>query len=198
MNRINPPEMPNYFVPSGPNGIVTTGSFLPVLEYAVTYIMSCIDKMQRERIASMTPKQSAIAAYQRHCEAYFSETVYAEPCSTWMKASKKFPDRITAIYPGSYLHFRNVLSNPRWEDYEYEMMDGDDLFYFMGNGMTTDDFAMEGNFAPYMDVKAEFPELSEFFTAPPKANGAPPPADDKKGSVEMREYELPDAQPVAA
>lgn len=94
---INPPEMPNYFVPSGPNGIVTTGSFLPVLEFATTYIMSCIEKMQRECIASMTPKISAVKAYHKHCDAYFKQTVYSESCGTWMKASKKYPDRITAM-----------------------------------------------------------------------------------------------------
>lgn len=158
---MNPPEMPNYFVPSGPNGIVTTGSFLPVLEYITTYILQYIEKMQRERIASMTPKQSAIKAYHRHCDAYFRQTVYAEDCKTWMRSSKKFPERITAIYPGSYLHFRDILSHPRWEDYEYERCEGEDVFDFMGNGMVADDLAMKGNFAPYMDVEVEYPELSE-------------------------------------
>jgi hypothetical protein len=161
--------MPNYFVPSGPNGIVTTGSFLPVLEFVTTYIMSCIEKMERERISSMTPKTSAIKAYHRHCNAYFGQTVYSEPCSTWMRASKNYPDRITAIYPGSYLHFRDVLSHPRWEDYDYEMVD-DDLFDFMGNGMMADDIAMKGDFAPYMNLREEFPELREFFTQDEASN----------------------------
>lgn len=156
--------MPNYFVPSGPNGIITTGSFLPVLELAVTYIMTCIDKMLRERIASMTVKRSAVDAYHAHCDAYFADTVYSDACSTWMRASKKYPDRITSIYPGSYLHYRNVLQHPRWEDYDYENVDGDEPFAWMGNGMTADDMAMKGNFAPYMDVESEFPELREFFT----------------------------------
>ena len=138
----------------------------------VTYIISCIDKMQRERIASMTPKTSAIKAYHKHCDAYFTETVYSESCKTWMRAAKNYPDRITAIYPGSYLHFRNVLSHPRWEDYDYEMDDVDDLFYFMGNGLTSDDVSMQGNFAPYMDLEAEFPELKEFWADEKlKANG---------------------------
>jgi hypothetical protein len=89
--------MPNYFVPTGPNGIITTGSFLSVLELAVTYVMSAIAKMQRERIASMTVKESAVEAYHRHCDAYFQDSVYSDACSTWMRASKKFPDRITSI-----------------------------------------------------------------------------------------------------
>lgn len=189
--------MPNYFVPSGPNGIVTTGSFLPVLEFQTTYIMSCIDKMQRERIASMTPKRSAIKAYQKHCDLYFNETVYSEPCSTWMKSSKKYPDRITAIYPGSYLHFRNVLSHPRWEDYDYEMMDGEDLFYFMGNGMTSDDLAMKGNFAPYMDLEAEFPELKDFLEEKKKVDGVAAVNGVSKIEVTVNEAEIPNNLPIA-
>lgn len=170
--------MPNYFVPAGPNGIVTTGSFLPVLEFATTYIMSCIEKMQRERIASMTPKVSAIKAYHRHCNDYFNQTVYTEACGTWMRGTKKEPDRVIAIYPGSFLHYREILSHPRWEDYDYEMVDGDDLYFFMGNGMTSSDIAMEGNFAPYMDLDREFPELKELIAAKkaeangPTANGS--------------------------
>lgn len=153
--------MPNYFVPAGPNGIVTTGSFLPVLDFSVTYIMSCIEKIQRERLASMTPKAEAVKAYHRHCDNYFKQTVYTDPCGTWMRGTKTEPDRIIAIYPGSFLHYRNILGHPRWEDYDYERLEGDDLFTFMGNGMTESDIAMDGNFAPYMDLEAEFPELTE-------------------------------------
>jgi hypothetical protein len=196
--------MPNYFVPSGPNGIVTTGSFLPVLDYIVTYIMSCIEKMQRERIASMTPKTSAIKAYHKHCDAYFKDTVYSENCGTWMKASKNYPDRITAIYPGSFLHFRNVLSHPRWEDYDYEMVEGDDTFFFMGNGLTEEDMAMKGNFAPYMDLETEYPELKEFFSGQASAethathnvekNGTP----EKSGGVHVVETDVDRNIPVQA
>lgn len=146
-----PPEMPSksmclccsrnqlididYYVPAGPNGIVTTGTFLPVLEFAVTFAMSCIAKMQRERIASMTPKSKAVKAYSRQCQRYFQETVYSDQCRTWMRGCKTDPDRIVAIYPGSYLHFRTVLSNPRWEDWDYEMLDEEEPFSFFGNGM---------------------------------------------------------------
>ena len=153
----------DYYVPAGPNGIVTTGTFLPVLEYAITFAMSCIEKMQRERIASMTPKLKAVKAYSRQAQRYFQETVYSDQCRTWMRGCKTDPDRIVAIYPGSYLHFRKVLGNPRWEDFDHEMMDEEEPFAFFGNGMTEMDMDMKGNFAPYMDIESEYPELREFF-----------------------------------
>ena len=55
-----------------------------------------------------------------------------------------------------------MLGHPRWEDFEYEMMDRD-MFSFMGNGMTESDLNMAGDFAPYMDLQREWPELREFF-----------------------------------
>ena len=35
----------------------------------------------------------------------------------------------------------------------------------MGNGMTRPEIAMEGNFAPHMDLDKEFPELKEIIAA---------------------------------
>ena len=75
--------------------------------------MSCIEKVQREHIASMTVKRKAVKSYVAHCEKYFNKTVYSDQCRTWMRGCKNYPDRVIAIYPGSYLHFRKVLGNPR-------------------------------------------------------------------------------------
>jgi hypothetical protein len=119
----------------------------------------------------MTPKQSAVKAYSAQCEKYFNETVYSDKCRTWMRGCKKYPDRIVAIYPGSYLHFRKVLSNPRWEDFDHEMVDEDNMFAFFGNGMTEQDMDMKGNFAPYMNIEDEYPELREFFSKEKNTNG---------------------------
>ena len=108
--------MPTYFVPAGPNIIVTTGSFIPVLECVNTYILDCISKIQRDHLASMTHKRSVITAYHEHCEEHFKQTVYSDGYGTWIKSSPRFPSRITAIYPSSFPHYRNMLMHPRWED----------------------------------------------------------------------------------
>jgi hypothetical protein len=133
--------------------------------------MSCIEKIQREYIASMTVKRKAVKAYVAHCEKYFNETVYSDQCRTWMRGCKNYPDRVIAIYPGSYLHFRKVLGNPRWEDFEYEMVDEDNIFAFFGNGMTEQDMDMKGNFSPYMSLEEEYPELRDHFVRDGKING---------------------------
>lgn len=80
------------------------------------------------------------------------------------------------------------------------MIDGDDLFYFMGNGMTSDDLAMKGNFAPYMDLDAEFPELREVLQEQKKVTGIAPVnglSDQKAEVIVVDEAVVPDAVPVA-
>jgi hypothetical protein len=111
----------------------------------------------------MTVKRKAVKAYVAHCEKYFNETVYSDQCRTWMRGCKNYPDRVIAIYPGSYLHFRKVLGNPRWEDFDYKMVDESDIFAFFGNGMTEQDMDMKGNFSPYMNLEEEYPELRDIF-----------------------------------
>jgi hypothetical protein len=101
-----------------------------------------------------------------------------------MKASKYYLDRVTAIYPGSFLHFRNVLSHPRWEDYDYEMVEGKDTFFFMANGLTKEDMAMKENFAPYMDLKTEYPELKEFFSGKVSAEAHTTQKVERNGTAE--------------
>jgi hypothetical protein len=119
----------------------------------------------------MTVKRKAVKAYVAHCEKYFNETVYSDQCRTWMRGCKNFPDRVIAIYPGSYLHFRKVLGNPRWEDFEYTMVDEDNMLAFFGNGMTEEDMDMKGNFSPYMSLEEEYPELRDIFIKDGKIDG---------------------------
>jgi hypothetical protein len=88
-----------------------------------------------------------------------------------MRGCINYPDRIVAIYPGSYLHFRKVLGNPRWEDFDYELLDEENPFSFFGNGMTEMDMNMQGNFAPYMNIEEEYPELKEYFVNGKDGNG---------------------------
>lgn len=39
-----------------------------------------------------------------------------------------------AIYPGSRLHFLRLLERPRYEDYDIDYEDAEDMFGFFGNG----------------------------------------------------------------
>lgn len=47
---------------------------------------------------------------------------------------------------GSGLHAMRALSQPRWEDFEYERLDkAKNRFYWLGDGQTVSEKTMEGN-----------------------------------------------------
>lgn len=58
-----------------------------------------------------------------------------------------------AIWPGSLIHGLYIFSNPRWEDYEYELRDelnGDSMGWF-GNGLSQRQIVMKDT-TGYLDV----------------------------------------------
>jgi hypothetical protein len=57
---------------------------------------------------------------------------------------------VTAIYPGSRLHFFEMLKNVRWEDYDITYKT-DNAFQFMGNGYTETEIDPDGDPVWYFD-----------------------------------------------
>ena len=58
--------------------------------------------------------------------------------------------------PGTCLHAVRTLSNPRWEDWEYTPLDGEDVtggnpLYWLGDGMSANEKSMTGDRAWYLD-----------------------------------------------
>jgi hypothetical protein len=72
-----------------------------------------------------------------------------QACRSWFKNGKA-QGPVTAIYPGSRLHFFEMLKTPRWEDYEIEYK-SDNRFQFMGNGYTNCECSVDGDPVWYFD-----------------------------------------------
>lgn len=51
-----PPEMPNMFLFVGPNGAPGAGSTIHMSECVCDYIVTCVQKLQRENLRWMMPK----------------------------------------------------------------------------------------------------------------------------------------------
>lgn len=65
--------------------------------------------------------------------------MYDDKCKSWYKSGKA-GGRNTALWPGSCLHLVKTLTHPRWEDYNYEMLDeSQNRFYWLGDGNTLAD-----------------------------------------------------------
>ncbi|CAK7224165.1 hypothetical protein SCUCBS95973_005427 [Sporothrix curviconia] len=145
------PGMPNYFVAHGPNAGLGIGSVSIVLERTCDYVCAAVAKMQRDRIATLQPKRAPTDAFVAFCRDYFSRTVFSLPCRSWYKRGTS-DGPVTALWPGSALHFVKTLETPRWEDYEYTYLDGSSTSVaWLGNGFTLCENDKAADKSAYLD-----------------------------------------------
>lgn len=160
-------NFPNLFLLLGPNGPVSHGSFLPILEWHTRYseyfhvaaliktrrltcvVFQMINKFQTEHIKAFEPKAKCIQDYYNHTHELMKRLAWSSACSSWFKMGKKHGP-VTAVYPGSRLHYFEMLKNVRYEDYEITYW-GDNMFAFMGNGYTRTELDPTGDAVWYFD-----------------------------------------------
>ncbi|KAH8703712.1 cyclohexanone monooxygenase [Talaromyces proteolyticus] len=142
-------NFPNLFLMIGPNGPASHGSIIPVLEWYTRYIFAVIEKVQRENIKSFEPKEEAIKDLYNHTHELMKRLVWSSACRSWFK-NGKVHGPVTAIYPGSRLHFFEVLKHVRWEDFELGYRTKN-RFQFMGNGYTHTELQVNGDPVWYFD-----------------------------------------------
>ncbi|KAL6251201.1 hypothetical protein RBB50_001409 [Rhinocladiella similis] len=149
------PEFPNYFFIGGPNSATGGGSLLIIFESIIGYVVKAVQKLSREHLRSIEVKPSALDGWNRYLDVYFPRTVHVDDCTSWYKVNGK----ITGLWPGSSLHARATLENPRWEDYEYESLRGHDVLEWLGNGWTIAD-KERGDLSFYLD-EVDYPPVPE-------------------------------------
>ncbi|KAI9711501.1 MAG: hypothetical protein M1820_002064 [Bogoriella megaspora] len=134
---IGVPTFPNHFSYCGPYGPLGHGSFMPLIETWTPYIFDVITKVQIENIKSLRPSMKASQQFRQHADLFLKRTAWTSSCRSWFKQGKT--DGQAAIYPGSRLHFIEIMKRPRYEDFEFEYWD-DNRFAFMGNGFEMREF----------------------------------------------------------
>ncbi|OGM45372.1 flavin-binding monooxygenase [Aspergillus bombycis] len=82
--------------------------------------------MQNDRIATIQPKKESCDSFKKYCEQFFKKTVFSLPCRSWYKRGTE-NGPVTALWPGSSIHFVKVLEKPRFEDYDYTYLGGNDM-----------------------------------------------------------------------
>lgn len=139
-----------------------------MVELFLDNILGVVEKIQRENIKSISPSQQATDAFVEHADLWLKRTAWSGPCPSWFKNGKT--DGVLTIFPGSRLLLADLVSTPRFEDYDIEYWSMN-KFAFMGNGFTTLDFA-EGDDAWYFDTRAGLlPEEEAVSSAVVKTNG---------------------------
>lgn len=123
---------------AGPYGPLGHGSFLPILETLAGNIIQCIEKMQKDRIKSLTPKAEIAEQLKEHAELFLQRTAWTSGCSSWFKQGRI--DGPLPMFPGSRLIYMDLLKNPRYEDYEIKYCNPYNMFDFLGNGFATREF----------------------------------------------------------
>lgn len=143
------PDMPNYFLFQGPAFPIANGSVMGPIQAVGAYIVQIIQKMQREKIHSVEPKQSVTDEFNHHVQTWIQGTCWVEKsCRSWYKHPKT--GRVNAIWPGSSLHFCEMIQTPRYEDYNIKYQEKSNMFAFMGLGFTQNQVSEAGDLSPYI------------------------------------------------
>ncbi|KAJ5717726.1 hypothetical protein N7488_003372 [Penicillium malachiteum] len=128
-------DMPNYFIYLGPGSPLGHGSVVSSLERVTEYIAKFIRKLQTENYSSVMPKAHIPRAYQKQALAWLDKSAWNSSCQSTYKNGK--PDGpLISLHPGSRLHYFQLLSNPRWEDFDWTSLceDKDLTFAWLANG----------------------------------------------------------------
>lgn len=124
------------------------------LQNVSMYALQMIKKLQTEYIGSLTVKQSVTDAFNEHCQEWVKHTVWVDDCRSWYKNNET--GRVNAVYPGSSLHYCEMIKTPRWEDYEIEYLPGSpgvkNMWAFMGMG-TCRALVEKLDVSPYLTVE---------------------------------------------
>lgn len=99
------------------------------------YITSIIHKCQTEGIKALCPSEAAVHDYYEHIEAFMPRTAWAGTCRSWFKNGQE-TGPVTALHPGSRIHWFHMLETFRGEDYEFTYVKGK-RFRYLGNGFST-------------------------------------------------------------
>jgi len=152
------PNIPNFFFVGGPNSATGGGSLLIIFESIIGYVTKAIAKLSREQLKSIEVKEESLQAWERYMDAYFPTTVHVGGCRSWYKAGKEGKEaKVVGLWPGSSLHAKKTLDHPRWEDYNWERWEGEDMFEWLGDGWTVAD-KTKGDVSYYLD-EVDFPEV---------------------------------------
>ncbi|KAK0478966.1 hypothetical protein IW261DRAFT_1565064 [Armillaria novae-zelandiae] len=109
---------PNMFLMgSGPGIPYMNGSILPGMEAQAKYIIACLAKMQQQDIKTMEPRP---------------DWTKSDRCSSWYKGATIDREPF-ALYGGSTLQYKELLSSPWWEDWKFIPL-YKNQFAFLGNG----------------------------------------------------------------
>ncbi|KAH7080134.1 putative FAD-containing monooxygenase [Paraphoma chrysanthemicola] len=123
---------PNYLSMLGPNCPVANGSLIGSLEAMADFFVRLLQRVDNFGVATFTPQKSAQDDFNCQVQEFMAGAVWSGNCTSWYKNSKT--GKVSAVWPGSSLHYREVLDQNRWEDWEWTYPGG--RFKLWGKGQS--------------------------------------------------------------
>lgn len=136
-----------------------------MVELFIDNILAVIRKMQKENIKSVAPRKDASEAFMEHADLWTKRTAWAGPCRSWFKGGRL--DGTLTIFPGSRVVLADLVSTPRFEDYDYEYW-GMNKFGFLGNGFATMEYD-GSDIAWYLETKDGLLPVADADTSVPQS-----------------------------
>jgi hypothetical protein len=151
-------QMPNFFTFMGPAYPVHNGSIMGPLTFNGDYIIDVMQKMQYDHIKSLSPRVDVTAKFNAHVQEWVKRTVWTQSCRSWFKNNET--GRITALWPGTALHYNAAILRPRYEDYDIEYLH-ENPWAILGNGWSWAEKTQGVDSTPFLDVNKLDPKWVE-------------------------------------
>jgi hypothetical protein len=126
-------NFPNYFMFLGPNCPIGSGPIMVCIEAACEYMANFMNRWQKEDIKFFDPSEEAINDFMEQKDLFMDMTVWKSGCRSWWRNNET--GKVTALWPGSTLHYLEALAYPRYEDFEVQYASRN-RFAYLGNGFS--------------------------------------------------------------
>ena len=139
----------------GPSWPVHNGSVMGPLIANGDYVVNVINKMQSDQFKSIVPRADITGKFNQHVQHWVQRTVWTDDCRSWFKDNET--GRITALWPGSALHYAQAIKHPRYEDYEIQYLN-ENPWAILGNGFSRAEKTPQMDPTPFLRVDAIDPK----------------------------------------
>ncbi|KAJ0139821.1 hypothetical protein HZ326_17270 [Fusarium oxysporum f. sp. albedinis] len=127
-------NMPNFFTINGPNSPTGTRKLTGrnVIYSGLHLEMDPQDIDTKYQVVQV--RQDALDDFNVYTQELIKRTVWTGDCRSWFKR-RNCDGRVTAMYPGTVIHYKEMLEEFRTEDFVFKYT-SKNRFQFMGNGLT--------------------------------------------------------------
>ena len=108
------PGFPNYFMMTGPNGILGYTSVILPAEIEADYIIRTMEKAAERRLETIEVRRDAMDAYNNRIQAGLRDTIWATDCPSYYKDEH---GRVIVFYPWSASRFSREMRHASLEEY---------------------------------------------------------------------------------